>query len=178
MNSDEPNTPKSYNVDNDLSRGKEDLNSANKNINETDLSTPNVDEPISEKESEVINDITRYLAIGEQSIFLLKDLGALATLELTISLEAIKDKIFLQLLLLPVISLLYISVALSITYIVHIEFQSIYLTVTVLLLSQIMGITIIKHKIKKSKKHIGFQKTLEQIYEVKSELLKSIKKTN
>ena len=194
MNSDEPKTPKSYNVDNDLSRGKKFIKSTNGNTHDTDVDIPNVGEAeihdqkpthhestrnsTDETKPEIIDDITRYLAIGEQSILLLKDLGTLATLELTRSLEAIKVNIVLQLLLLPAMFLLYVSVALSITYIVHIEFQSVYLTVITLLLSQVIGIIIVKYKIKKTKKNIGFQKTSEQIYEVKRELLKSIKQTN
>lgn len=194
MNNGEPNLSKSYNVDNDLSRGKEFITSTNGNIDDADLSIPNVnkakihdqeptqheptDKATDENEPKIINDITRYLAIGEQSILLLKELGDLATLELTRSLEAIKVNIVLQLLLLPAIFLLYISVALSITYIIHIEFQSVYLTVMIFISSQAIGIIIVKYKIKKANKNIGFQKTSEQIYEVKRELFKSIKQTD
>ena len=194
MNNDEPNTLKSYNVDNDLPRGKEFTKPMDANINDADVNISDIHkskeynqesnpcnskgEPTNEEEPTVIDDVARYLAIGEQSILLLKELGTLATLELTRSLEAVKISIVLQILLLPAIFLLYISFALSITYIVHAEFESVYLTVITLLLSQIIGIIIVKHKIKKVKKYIGFQQTSKQIYEVKNELLKSIKQTN
>ena len=176
MSNDEPNTPKSYNVNNDLPRGKKII--IPENTKNSDVNTSDNNKLADKEEPTVADDIARYLAIGEHCILLLKEVGGLATLELTRSLEAIKINIVLQLLLLPAIFLLYISVALSITYIVHIEIKSIYLTLITLLLSQTIGILVVKQKIKKTKKHIGFQKTSEQIYEVKNEILKSIKQTN
>lgn len=116
-----------------------------------------------------------YLLLGELALGWAKDVGDVARLELERSLIAFKNILGLKLFMLPMMLLLYMSVCGSAAYAAFIELQSIYAGLGVLLLSQVMGVMLMRRSIAYNRNLIGFENTKRHALKVKNDIVNTLK---
>ncbi len=156
---------------------------SNESIRGNTNAPPNTADSASTKRSMVDDDVlgggleafADYLLLGELAIGWAKDVGDVARLELERSLIAFKNILGLKLFLLPMMLLLYISVCGSAAYVAFIELQSIYAGLGVLLLSQVMGVMLMRRSITYNRNLIGFENTKRHALKVKNDIVNTLK---